>query len=385
MTLQEGAEHREGPVPDEATPAWEAAFREVPRSRFLPDLIWPFDAATGTATEAVHRAADPAAWGEAAASDAPIVTQWDDGHHEGDAPGELATSSASAPSLVAGMLADLDVEPGMRVLEVGTGTGWNAALLAHRLGEENVVTVEVDPDVAEQARANLANLANPKRVRAAPRVVTGDGFEGWPDGAPYDRVIVTCGMRRIPAAWIEQTRPGGVILVPWGTRYVAHDALARLTVRSDGTASGRLLRLLEFMKLRAQRSTSRPTFPHDLPLNDTTVPTPPPPHDRWHPFTFVAGLFLRDAVHAVQRHDDGHTLWLYSLAGDAWTAAVRRSSLGGDTVVRRAGDRRLWDEVEAAWRWWRANGEPGIERFGLTVTPEGERVWLDEPGRPVPC
>ncbi|GAA2815767.1 hypothetical protein ACFQ0M_00210 [Kitasatospora aburaviensis] len=84
----------------------------------------------------VDRTADEACWLAAAAADIPIGTQWDEGEHQGAEP-------ASMPSLVASMLDDLQAEPGMRVLEQGTGTGWTAALLAHRLGDANVTTPEI--------------------------------------------------------------------------------------------------------------------------------------------------------------------------------------------------------------------------------------------------
>ncbi|WP_141726977.1 methyltransferase domain-containing protein, partial [Streptomyces niveus] len=76
----------------------------------------------------------------------------------GTEPGVVATSSASMPSVVAAMLRDLDVSDGMRVLEIGTGTGWNAALLAHRLGSGNVVSVEIDAEVVARARAALGRV-----------------------------------------------------------------------------------------------------------------------------------------------------------------------------------------------------------------------------------
>lgn len=68
---------------------------------------------------------------------------------------------------------------------------------------------------------------------------------------------------------------------------------------------------------------------------------------------------------------------------DSWTAAVRRGRTGrpDQTVVRRVGERRLWEEFLAAHDWWRGQGEPGVDRFGLSVGPEGEVTWLDEPGR----
>ncbi|WP_448333846.1 methyltransferase domain-containing protein [Streptomyces sp. DSM 41534] len=146
------------------------------------------------------------------------------------------------------MLADLDVKPGQRVLEIGTGTGWNAALLAYRLGAENVVTVEVDSAVASEARKSLDRFGLPVQV------VHGDGLLGYGARAPYDRVIATCGLRKIPFAWVEQSKPGGVPLVPWGTYYGPGEAAARLVVARHGqSASGPFTRPVAFMRLRSQR------------------------------------------------------------------------------------------------------------------------------------
>ncbi|TDC15164.1 hypothetical protein E1265_27185 [Streptomyces sp. 8K308] len=105
----------------------------------------------------------------------------------------------------------------------------------------------------------------------------------------------------------------------------------------------------------------------------------PPPHTPWHPFTFIAGLRMREATYAVQEHEDGHTQWLYSRTAPGWTAAVRRG--GDEIVVRQAGERRLWDELVETYAWWKELGEPAVDRFGLTVGPDGQHVvWLDEPG-----
>lgn len=150
------------------TSDWAETFRAVPRALFLPDLVWAHDMATGRSV-AVSRSGDAAGWERAAYANVPLVTQWDDGQHTGSEPGTVPTSSASMPSVVATMLRDLDVSDGMRVLEVGTGTGWNAGLLAHRLGSGNVVSVEIDKAVTEQARGALL------RAGLHPR----DGPRGW--------------------------------------------------------------------------------------------------------------------------------------------------------------------------------------------------------------
>lgn len=355
---------------------WQTEFDQLPRERFLPDVIWPHDMATGTTTT-VDRRTDPDAWLRAVRADVPVVTQWDDGHHDGPAPGTVPTSSASMPSVVAAMLDAASLEPGMRVLEVGTGTGWTSGLMARRLGGDAVTTIEVDPGVARAARATL------EAAGLHPAVVTGDGLAGHPAGAPYDRLIATMGIRDIPAAWLEQVRPGGLIVAPWGTHYSNADALAVLTVHDGGTASGPLLRPLEFMKARSQR-LAFPAFPDDLaPVADSETPLDLPVYGPWHPFTYTAGLLVRGVTQAVQPLEDGgRTLWLYALDGSAWASATRTA---GATVtgVRQVGARRLWDELLAAHTWWREAGQPGIDRHGLTTTAAEWSAWLDTPDHPL--
>ncbi|MFF2080547.1 methyltransferase domain-containing protein [Kitasatospora sp. NPDC058162] len=355
---------------------WAQAFEAVPRALFQPELVWAHDMATGR-SRAVDRGVDERGWMAAAAADIPIITQWDDGEHRGTEPGTVPTSSASMPSLVAAMLADLQVEPGMRVLEQGTGTGWNAALLAHRLGGDAVTTVEIDAAVSARARAAL------HAAGYRPHVVRGDGALGHPLGAPYDRIIATYGLREFPQPWIEQTRPGGLVLAPFGTHYSNADALVRLTVHGDGTASGRFRRPVEFMKMRSQRLRwpQHPAAGGTVTEHTTTATLPA--HGRFDPFPFAAGLRLRDVVHAVQSHQDGaRTLWLYSLTVPAWAAATFRDG-ESEHRVRQYGGRRLWDDFERTLTWWRDADEPGVERLGLTVAPDGWTAWLDDPARTI--
>lgn len=143
------------------------------------------------------------------------------------------TSSSTMPSLVLTMLEALDVHDGQRVLEIGTGTGYNTALVCARLGSEHVTSVDIDPELIELATERLA--ANGR----TPTLAAVDGADGYPSGAPYQRIIATCGVRAIPPAWLAQTAPGAVILAdvhgPLG------GTLARLTVDADGTATGRFL------------------------------------------------------------------------------------------------------------------------------------------------
>ncbi|MER7850124.1 methyltransferase domain-containing protein [Kitasatospora sp. NPDC096077] len=364
------------------TSDWLPSFEAVPRELFVPDRIWPGVADGTRQNPVVDRSRNPEAWRRAVYSDVPLTTQWDDGDHQGDGLGTTPMSSNSMPSMVFSMLQDLDVRPGDRVLEIGTGTGWNAGLLAHRLGDANVVTVEFDPGIARGARENL------ERAGLAPTVVEGDGRHGRPEGAPYDRIIATCSVVEIPPAWLAQTAPGGIIVAPFGTEY-GGEQIVRLTVNADGTgASGRFSRGSAFMRLRRQRTDRRPSadylrgqeWPADGARTTTTL-APPDTGGRFEQFVIgaaVPGVFWR-----AERYEDGaYTLWLHSRDTLSW-ASVDYERDRTAYEVHQSGPRNLWDEVEAAWRRWDDHGRPGPERFGLTVTPDAHTVWLDSPENPL--
>ncbi|MGW0912810.1 methyltransferase domain-containing protein [Streptomyces sp. NPDC002784] len=360
------------------TSDWIPSFTAVPRADFLPELMWPYDMDSGT-TVAVDWRQEPELWRSYADLDMPIVTQWDD--RTGEERGEVPTSSVSMPSVVFRMLRDLDVRAGQRVLEIGTGTGWNAALLAHRLGADNVVSIEIDATVAAAARDRLACLG------LWPQVLSRDGVEGDEPGAPYDRIIATAGLRSVPPAWISQVRPGGLILAPWGTHYTNQDALVRLQVAEDGkSASGAFTGPVEFMKLRSHRL---PFAGHDLYVPDgvsgadrsTTDVTEEQllGGDQFAVSSFAVGLRVRDCYRQVAAERNGsRPVWFYGLGDRSWACVMLRDG-DAEAQVWQSGPRRLFDEVTAALDWWRKAGEPGYERFGLTITQDSQRAWLDQP------
>ncbi len=135
----------------------------------------------------------------------------------------------SAPSMIAIMLEEAGLRPGEQVLEVGTGSGYHAALVACLVGAENLVTVERVPSLAAWGRSNL-DAVGFREVT----VVTGDGSLGHPSRAPYDCILGTAGAPRLPPAWIDQLAPEGRILAPVGhSRYYQDLLIARR--RADGT------------------------------------------------------------------------------------------------------------------------------------------------------
>ncbi|GAA3125929.1 methyltransferase domain-containing protein [Streptomyces rectiviolaceus] len=203
-------------------PELRAAFEQVPRHLFVP---YYYVTASGGGHERLWgEDPDPARrerWLNGAYADTPLATRVRDG--------ELLSSS-SQPSLMAKMLQELDLRDGdCDVLEIGAGTGYNAALLAHRLGDEHVTTVDLDPEITESARRHLTAAGY------HPAVVTGDGSAGCPERAPYDRIIATCTLTSVPRPWLAQCRPGARILAPLATGLIA------LTVRDAEHAEGRFL------------------------------------------------------------------------------------------------------------------------------------------------
>ncbi|KAB8196888.1 protein-L-isoaspartate(D-aspartate) O-methyltransferase [Nonomuraea phyllanthi] len=358
------------------------AVRAVPRHRFVPDVAL---AAPGGSEEAfvIDRIADPGTWWDTVYSPAPIVTQLDDGGTDIRAGAGAYTSSSSAPSTVAHFLQLLDPEPDDQVLEVGAGTGWTAALLAHLVGSHGGVTsVEIDGNVAEQAAKNLADFEAEAEAEAEAgagvRVVVGDGAEGWSERAPYDRVHVTCGIRTVPYAWVEQCRPGGVIVAPYCPGFGDDHAL-RLVALPDGTAVGRFPGYASYMMMRSQRPI--PYVGDDgggrrlaTRVHPRTIGLAPPGADL--AMAAMTGLYAhtsrqysRFLVYVLDPGDPGQ-----------WAVGVHERGESEHTVYQM-GERPLWEEVTDAYFRWVGWGEPGRDRFGMTVTPEGQRVWLDSSDR----
>ncbi len=135
----------------------------------------------------------------------------------------------SAPSMIAIMLEEADLRPGERVLEVGTGSGYHAALLAALVGAEHVISVERLHALAAWARSNLDRTGF-----AALEVVAGDGSLGYPKRSPYDCIMATAGAPYLPSAWPAQLAPAGRIVAPVGDSRFAQELIIARRRRDGG-------------------------------------------------------------------------------------------------------------------------------------------------------
>ncbi|MBM0277010.1 methyltransferase, FxLD system [Micromonospora tarensis] len=278
------------------SPAVEAAFRRVPRHLFAPADV-SIDAAY--------------------TDDVVITKRRRDGR---------ATSSISAPWLQATMLHAACLQPGARVLEIGSG-GYNAALIAEVVGPHGTVTsIDIDPDVTAHARAALDTAGYP-HVQA----VTADAVDGWPGAAPYDAIIVTVEASDLPPAWLDQLTPTGVLIAPLRIRGMTRC----LTLRRHEdhlVATAALQCGFVPMQGDGHTPTRRLALRGDdvvLILDDTTTDVHPealtsalhtPRLDTWSPVTIT----MQDGSSFESLH-----LWLASQPRPFGTLAVNRERAAG--------------------------------------------------------
>ena len=359
---------------------WQAALERVPRHVFVPRFF--LDREHTGRHEAID-GSNPAQhdqWLSRVYADEPLATQlngdeaaWTTAAETGSAEG-VPTSSSTMPGLMAMMLEALSVEDGMRVLEVGTGTGYNAALLCERLGSGLVTSVDVDPGLVTMARERLAELGY------TPTLAAVDGRYGYPPNAPYDRILATVGLPRIPHTWIEQTREGGRILLSLH-RDLGSGALALLT-RHHGQAEGRFLP--GFGGFMPIRSAQTPAVSGLLQAADTSMGQSRPTSLDWHllddpSFSFFAALRIPAQRVGLTVMADNAPSELWLLGRDGSWACVRTDEPHRRVVVQH-GERQLWDELESAHADWERLGRPERQALGLTVQSDGRHVlWCGRP------
>jgi protein-L-isoaspartate(D-aspartate) O-methyltransferase len=347
------------------SPLVERAFSRVERHRFLRDFS-RWDPKTSLP---VLVPCDPSQPSEEALaitySNEAFGTRFVDG---------LPRSSSSQPSVMADMLEALALEPGMRVLEIGTGTGYNAAVLAEIVeGDGQVVTVDVDPAIVEEAERALRSAGY-----GSIRVIARDGAEGVPEDAPFDRIIITVGCPDVSLRWTEQLADGGRIVVP--LEHAGLHPLVALT-KAGENLGGRFFAWSAFIPIRGSLEQELPWSVTMHRRDEAEVVespawegfgsgTPIPgwgiPRDVMDFFLFLA---LRDprADALPPRPSAIADRWEVGLASPSGTA------FAGSGSIRATGDPAVYSALLTHHDAWRSSGRPAIEDWRLTLTPRGHR------------
>lgn len=222
-----------------------------------------------------------------------------------------------------------------------------------------------------------------QRAGYAPTLETGDGLDGHAERAPYDRIIATCSVRNIPPAWIAQTRPGGLVLTTLTGWLGASSGLARLEVSGDGCAEGHFL---------PGTTSFMPARRHDYSPVGSVIPSWIQRHGherrthvgpeifdprRWTPM-FLAQLAAPTAQD-LHFSVEGGPVNDYLIDVETEAVAAFTPQPDGPYIVRQAGPVALWDAVEEAITAWQRAGEPDIDQFRISVTPDAQTVWYDDP------
>ena len=342
-----------GDIVDES---WRQAFIVVPRHVLVPryyrsDNYVEINAANGS---------DHSTWLRSVYSDETLITQ---------KTAHTVTSSGTMPGLVALMLQALDIHNHHRVLQVGTGTGYTAALLCERLSSDQVTTVDIDSTLVRTAHSRLALMGY------HPTAITGNGALGYLPNAPYDRFLVTCALRRISLAWLAQAASGARIVAPIAK------GLITLDVRDVNHADGRFLAQGGyFMSLRDNTDDGTESGTHcaKIAARKCVRCTILGPRDTFYQqhVRFFLAVALPDL--SVGQHGpslDDLVIWDHA-GSSAQLGSVRDD---GSFLVTETGPRALWAEVEQLHQLWQTCGQPRRERFGLSIAYDHQGVWLDSP------
>ncbi|MGI8690885.1 MAG: methyltransferase domain-containing protein [Thermomicrobiales bacterium] len=308
--------------------------------------------------------------------------------------GDVSISSASQPAMVAEMLEQLALAPGMQVLEIGAGTGYNAALLRTLVGPTgHVTTVDIDADITDAARAHLASVGITDID-----IITGDGAAGYAPNAPYDRIILTVNAGDIAPAWFAQLKPGGVLVLPLS---VGPAQFSIAFAKADGVLRSRSLQPCSFMPLRgrmgdgAAGSRTNRVAPglrlmmtngaaHDADQIAALLEKPPVSraiagvqHGWFSALAFALADTRQPRVFAFVSSDDarygfvGHGYGIFDLAAGGGTIIRLADTMDGtaDMMTLIYGDLQTGDWLDRVFAHWETHGAPSAQDYNVTAMP----------------
>ncbi len=350
-----------------------AAMAAVPRHRLL-ERFWTMTPVTPPAPpDLLEHTVDPDDPSESALetiyADQALITRHD--------AGGVPTSSTSQPSLVAAMLQTLELGPGTRVLEVGAGTGYNAALLSELVGDQRLVTtIDIDPDVVAQTRRLLAAAGYSEIA-----VLCGDGFDGAPERGPFDRLIATVGCPDVSWRWLEQLARDAFVVLPLQHGGPTIAPIAVLRPAGDDELVGHIAMAAGFIPLQGDRRTS---------------PWPPASdHRRGEPDeVFDLPAALAEHPRTLASYRAGHRAWLdfgfFLAIADTRTRLGQHVTLEGpagaslvltDREVAGYGDcAGLAADLAASYDRWEQLDRPATTDWQLMLRRRTREQPIVEPG-----
>jgi protein-L-isoaspartate O-methyltransferase len=333
------------------------AFRSTPRHVFVPAFYRTEVDGDGRVVTAGVVDASASEWLPTVYSNSVLITQVRPIEGQENAVG--FTCSSSMPALMADMIEELGIKPGMRVLEIGTGTGYNAAILCHILGDKAVTTVDIDPELIAEAKDRLAGL----------------GYHPSFDPRPgsYDRILVTHAVADIPAQWLRWSKPDGVILTDLRSPTNGNlGAWAKITVANDQTTAFGVLMSPRGFFMNARR------VPEFADAGDSLPEFTEAQHQQRAALTETRQTEVPASV--LDSDDFGMYLWRQSPELTWWegegTAAVNGPhgdswAYVADGVVHHGGREDLWMSVERAYKTWDGAERPRMSTWLLKVDESG--------------
>ncbi|MFC5666926.1 methyltransferase domain-containing protein [Kitasatospora misakiensis] len=348
---------------------WYRHVAMVPRHLFVPNWFTPGPDGWTVA----EGPPNPEQWFANAYADQTLVTRVGSLHADHVKAGATTTgrptSSSTHPSLVVQMLRHGQLTTGARVLDVATGSGYSAALAAHRYGDQNVTSIDVDGYLCDAARDRLESIG------LRPQVIAGDATADLP--GEFDRIVSMVSVRRIPASWLAALRPGG--------RLVTTIADTGLIVTADKQPDGSALGRVEWD--RAAFMTTRTGDDYPSLLDDLFTKVREQDGDKitespfptinvmaaWELWSLLT-VTVPGVEHRISQAGDGAlTAWMLHPDG-SWARAT--SPAGADTAtVHQSGAKRLWDELDRFRRWWLRDGSLPIYGARAEITADGSTTF----------
>lgn len=343
----------------------ETAFRRVPRHMLVEDFYLP-----GESPQLIkHDPSNPRPEDlDLIYSNQSLVTRF---------AGTKASSSTSEPLLMAWMLEWLKLSAGLKVLEIGSGTGYNAALISELVGDQLlVVSTDIQEDLVEKTRKLLAGAGYPNII-----LVAQDGFYGIPDKGPYDRIVATVGCTDLSPHWTNQITSSGFILLP-----LTHGGWTPLVKvwQEENRLKGKVIGFSSFMLIQGYTAEGQPwqyhsrtPFPlekaQELPFFRDIQTEHTPRKLMWSAFPvgFYYFLAMRDSRAFWSFKPRGYGLY------DHQHGAILISPQKGCVLL--AGSRELYEELQGLYEEWSNIGKPTPFDYQMMFVPLSNEE-LTQPG-----